>query len=150
MEGDDVPDRVLAPSKKCRCPECGTLTKASLRSGRLYEHDAPEGASPYPNSGAVVVAGSELVNSYKCACGAWARITSKGALARHAMPEGQGGPLSGELIEAPAARTPRRVAELLRMVPPAPTEGWAKPVTGDSGSSVYAIPAGLPGHGRRR
>ncbi|MFE4874157.1 hypothetical protein [Streptomyces sp. NPDC056682] len=147
-----MPKRVLAPSKKCVCPECGTPTKASVRSGRLYEHDAPEGASPCPKSGAVVVAGPELVNSYECACGTWARVTSKGALARHVMPEGQGCPLSGELIKTPAARErPRRVAGgLLRMVPPAPTEGWAKPVTGGSASSVYAIPAGLPGHGGRR
>ncbi|MFF3910278.1 hypothetical protein ACFYZJ_30960 [Streptomyces sp. NPDC001848] len=59
---------------------------------------------------------------------------------------------SGEPIETPAARErPRRVADgLLRLVPPTPTEGWAKPVTGGSGSSVYAIPAGLPRHGRRR
>ncbi|MEU8472160.1 hypothetical protein AB0F30_30435 [Streptomyces sp. NPDC029006] len=105
-----------------------------------------------PEIRAVVVAGSELANSYECACGTWARITSKGTLARHSMPEGQGCPLSGEPIETPGARErPRRVADgLLRLVPPTPTEGWAKPVTGGSGSSVYAIPAGLPGHGRRR
>lgn len=146
-----MPKRVLGAAKKCVCPECGTPTKASLRSGRLYEHAIPDGVSPCPKSGAVVVAGSELVNSYECACGTWARITSKGALARHSMPEGQGCPLSGELIEAPAARErPRRADGLLRMVPPPPTEGWTKPVTSGSGSSVYAIPAGLPGHGRRR
>lgn len=147
-----MPKCVLAPAKKCICPECGTPTKASLRSGRLYEHDAPEGTGPGPKSGTVVVTGSERVNSYECACGTWARITSKGALARHSMPEGQWCPLSGEPIETPAARKrPRRVADgPLRMVPPAPTEGWAKPVTSGSGSSVYAIPAGLPGHGRRR
>ncbi|MEV5609097.1 hypothetical protein [Streptomyces sp. NPDC052225] len=146
-----MPKRVLAPSKAHIC-ECGTATKASLRSGRLYEHDAPDGTGPCAKSGAVVVAGSELVNSYECACGTWARVTSKGALARHVMPEGPGCPLSGEPIETRAApQRPRRVGGgLVRMVPLAPTEGWAKPVTGGSGSSVYAIPAGLPGHGRRR
>ncbi len=147
-----MPKRVLAPSKKCICPECGTPTKASLRSGRLYEHDAPDGAGLCPKSGAVVVAGPELVNSYECACGTWARVTSKGTLARHLMPDGQGCPLSGEPIETPAAQErPRRVPDgLLHMVQSASTEGWAKPVTGGSGSSVYAMPAGLPGHGRRR
>jgi len=147
-----MPKRVLAPTKACICPECGTQTKASLRSGRLYEHDAPERTGPCPKSGAVVVTGPELVNTYECACGTWARITSKGALARHAMPEGQWCPLSGEPVVTPAVQDrPRRVPDgVLRMVPPAPTDGWAKPVTGGSGSSVYAIPAGLPGHGRRR
>ncbi|WP_262985361.1 hypothetical protein [Streptomyces sp. SDr-06] len=38
-------------SKKYVCPEHDTPTKASLRSGRLYEHDAPDG--PCPESGAV-------------------------------------------------------------------------------------------------
>ncbi|MFD5818407.1 hypothetical protein [Streptomyces sp. NPDC127038] len=96
----------------------------------------------------MVLTGPELQNNYECACGTWARITHKNTLAQHLMPEGEPCPLSGEPITAPAA--PRPVVDgLLRLVPPAPTQGWAKPVT-SGGSSVFAILAGLPGHGRRR
>ncbi|MFE5853446.1 hypothetical protein ACFQ61_09550 [Streptomyces sp. NPDC056500] len=94
--------------------------------------------------------GKELANDYECACGAWARITHKDTLAQHSMPEGERCPLSGEPIGTPP--TPRPVPDgVLRMVPPAPAQGWrAHPVTTSGGSSVYATPAGLPGHGRRR
>ncbi|MDX3589054.1 hypothetical protein [Streptomyces europaeiscabiei] len=94
--------------------------------------------------------GKELTNSYECACGTWARITHKDTLAQHLMPEGERCPLSGEPIRTPA--TPRPVVNgLLRMVPPAPAQGWrAESAPSSGGSSVYAILAGLPGHGRRR
>ncbi|MFF4542153.1 hypothetical protein [Streptomyces aureus] len=121
----------------------------SLRTGHLYDHSVPGCPSICPKSGTVVLAGPELQNSYECACGTWVRITHKNALAQHSVPEGERCPLSGEPITTPVA--PRPVVEgLLRMVPPAPTQGWAKPVTSGGGSSVYAILAGLPGHGRRR
>jgi ribosomal protein L32 len=140
-----MPERAHALTEAYVCPECGTQTKASRRSGRLYEHPAPSQAGLCPKSGHVVLPGED---SYECACGAWARVTHKKTLAQHSTPEGERCPLSGEPTEAPAARPV--VDGLLRMVPPAPSHGWAKPVTAGSGSSVYAIPAGLPGHGRRR
>lgn len=150
MKGDDVPRRVLAPTKLVVCPECGVPTKASLRNGHLYEHPAPDRPGICPKSGQVVVTGKELTNSYECACGTWARITHKDTLAQHLMPEGERCPLSGEPIRTPA--TPRPVVNgLLRMVPPAPAQGWrAESAPSSGGSSVYAILAGLPGHGRRR
>ncbi|WP_381805334.1 hypothetical protein [Streptomyces niveus] len=144
-----MPRRVLAPSKPFICPECAAPTKASLRNGHLYEHPAPGSPGICPKSGDVVLNGRELTSSYECACGTWARITHKKTLAQHSMPEGERCPLSGEPIRAAA---PRPVVDgLVRMVPPAPAQGWrAKPVTSSGGSSVYAILAGLPGHGRRR
>lgn len=149
VKGDHMPKRGLAPTKVCVCPECGATTKASLRNGHLYEHSAPGHPGICPKSGEVVLTGPELENSYECACGTWVRITHKGTLAQHSMPEGERCPLSGEPIVARAA--PRPVVDgLLRMVPAAPAQGWAKPVTSSGGSSVYAILAGLPGHGRRR
>jgi hypothetical protein len=141
-----MPRRGLAPTKAFICPDCRSLTKASLRNGHLYEHPAPGRPDICPKSGEVVLTGPELQNSYECACGTWARITHKDTLAQHAMPEGERCPLSGEPVTAPATR-PRVVDGLLRLVPPEPTHGWAKPVTSSSGSSVYAI---LAGHGRRR
>ncbi|WP_406363748.1 hypothetical protein OID55_41515 (plasmid) [Streptomyces sp. NBC_00715] len=144
-----MPRRGLAPTKACVCPDCGSPTKASLRNGHLYEHSAPGRPGICPTSGTVVLTGPQLQNSYECACGTWARITHKDTLAQHSMPEGERCPLSGEPITTPTARPPV-VDGLLRLVPPAPTQGWAKPVTSGSGSSVYAILAGLPGHGRRR
>ncbi|MEU2873062.1 hypothetical protein ABZ769_28330 [Streptomyces olivoreticuli] len=145
-----MPRRGFAPTKSVVCPECGTPTRASLRNGHLYEHPAPGLSGICPKSGEVVVTGKELTNSYECACGTWARITHKDTLAQHSMPEGERCPLSGEPIRTSAAPRPVVDGEL-RMVPPAPTQGWrAEPVTSSGGSSVYAIPAGLPGHGRRR
>jgi hypothetical protein len=144
-----MPRRGLAPTKVYVCPECGTRTKASLRNGHLYEHSAPGRPGICPKSGEVVLTGPELKNSYECACGTWVRITHKDALAQHSMPEGERCPLSGEPIVTPSFSRPV-VDGLLRLVPPTPTKGWAKPVTSSGGSSVYAIPAGLPGHGRRR
>ncbi|MEU9095638.1 hypothetical protein [Streptomyces sp. NPDC048428] len=143
-----MPRHTHAPTKPYVCPECSTKTKASLRNGHLYEHPAPDGSGPCARSGHVVLSGKELKDSYECACGTWARVTHKKTLAQHPMPEGERCPLSGEPIQAPATRPV--VKGLLRPVPAAPTHGWAKPVTTGSGSSVYAIPAGLPGHGRRR
>lgn len=146
-----MPRRGFAPTKLVACPECGVPTKASLRNGHLYEHPASGRPGICPKSGEVVVTGEELTNSYECACGTWARITHKDTLAQHSMPEGERCPLSGEPIRrTPAA--PRPVVDgLLRMVPPAPTQGWrTEPAPSSGGSSVYAIPAGLPGHGRRR
>ncbi|MFF3733298.1 hypothetical protein ACFYXM_24010 [Streptomyces sp. NPDC002476] len=144
-----MPRRVLAPTKPIDCPECGTPTKASLRNGHLYEHAAPGRPGICPKSGEVVVTGKELKNSYECACGTWARITHKGTLAQHPMPEGEQCPLSGEPIRTAASRPV--VDGLLRMVAPAPAQGWrAERIASSSGSSVYAIPAGLPGRGRRR
>ncbi|MBB4987168.1 MULTISPECIES: hypothetical protein [Streptomyces] len=143
-----MPRRALAPTKVHVCPECGTTTKASLRSGCLHEHPTPSRPGLCPKSGEVVLPVKELENSYECACGAWSRVTYKKALAQHLMPEGERCPLSGEPLQAPAVRPV--VDGLLRLVPPAPSRGWAQPVTGRSGASVYAIPAGLPGHGRRR
>jgi hypothetical protein len=91
------------------------------------------------------------MNSYECACGTWARITYKNALAWHVMPEGEDCPLSGEPVSAPAAACSIVGDGVLRMVRPAPEKGWrTEPVANSGGSSVYAIPAGLPGHGRRR
>lgn len=144
-----MPRRVLAPTKLILCPECGTPTKASLRNGHLYEDPAPGCPGICPKSGEMVVTGKELTNSYECACGTWARITHKDTLAQHPMPDWERCPLSGEPNRTPAA--PRPVVDgLLRMVPPAPAQGWrAEPVPSSGGSSVYAIPAGLPGHGRR-
>ncbi|MFE3883144.1 hypothetical protein ACFXPQ_09560 [Streptomyces lydicus] len=144
-----MPRRGFAPTKLVVCPECAAPTKASLRNGHLYEHPAPGRPGICPKSGEVVLTGKELTNSYECACGSWARITHKGTLAQHHMPEGERCPLSGEPIRTAA---PRPVVDgLLRMVPPAPTQGWrAEPVTSSGGSSVYATSAGLPGHGRRR
>ncbi len=145
-----MPRRVLAPTKLVVCPECGVPTKASLRNGHLYEHPAPDRPGNCPKSGAVVVSGKELTNSYECACGTWARVTHKDTLAQHLMPEGKHCPLSGEPLTTSDARRPV-VDGLLRMVPPPPAQGWrAEPVPSSGGSSVYAIPAGLPGHGRRR
>lgn len=144
-----MPKRGLAPTKVCVCPVCGAPAKASLRTGHLYEHSAPGRPGICPKSGEVVLTGPELKDSYECACGNWVRVTHKNALAQHSIPEGERCPLSGEPIGAPAA--PRPVVDgLLRMVPPAPTQGWAKPVTSGGGSSVYTMSAGLPGHGRRR
>ncbi|WP_097868434.1 hypothetical protein [Streptomyces sp. rh34] len=94
------------------------------------------------------MSGEDLENSYECACGAWVRITHKGGLARHSLPDAEPCPLSGEPVDVPAERP--TVRGLLRMVPPAPAQGWEKPAAGRGGSSVYAIPAGLPGGGRRR
>ncbi|MET9110041.1 hypothetical protein [Streptomyces zhihengii] len=143
-----MPRHAQAPTKTYVCPECGRKTRASLRNGHLYEHPAPDGSGPCAKSGHIVLSGSELVGHYECACGTWARITHKKALAQHSMPEGEHCPLSGEPIQAPPARPV--VKGLLRPVPPAPARGWAKPVTTAGGASVYAIPAGLPGLGRRR
>ncbi|MEN8655506.1 hypothetical protein ABCR94_34270 [Streptomyces sp. 21So2-11] len=145
-----MPRRPLAPTKLVVCPECGVPTKASLRNGHLYEHPAPNRPGICPKSGAVVVTGKELANSYECACGTWARVTRKDTLAQHLAPEGTRCLLSGEPLTT--SNAPRPVVDgLLRVVPPAPAQGWrAKPVPSSGGSSVYAIPAGLPGHGRRR
>ncbi|WP_327166769.1 hypothetical protein [Streptomyces zaomyceticus] len=89
-----------APTKAYVCPECGTKTKASLRTGRLYEHPAPDGSGPCAKSRHVVLSGKELKDSYACACGTWARVTHKKTLAQHSMPEGDRCPLSGEPIQA--------------------------------------------------
>lgn len=146
-----MPRHAHAPTKTKAyvCPECGARTKASLSSGRLYEHPVPGLPDPCPKSRQVVLSGKELTGNYECACGTRARITHKKTLAQHLMPEGERRPLSGEPIQTPAARP--AVDGLLRMVAPAPAQGWrAEPVPSTGGSSVYAIPAGLPGHDRRR
>jgi hypothetical protein len=62
------------------------------------------------------------------------RVTHKGTLARHPVPAGERCPLSGEPIVAPAATRPV-VDVLLRMVPPAPTQGRSR-------SQAAAVPAG--------
>jgi hypothetical protein len=130
-----MPRRGLASTKVCVCPECGAPTKASLRNGHLYEHSAPERPGICPKSGEVVLTGSELKNSYECACGTWVRITHKDTLAQHSMPEGERCPLSGEPIVAPAALRPV-VDGPLRMVPPP-----RRPKGGRSRSSAAAAPA---------
>ncbi|MER5887018.1 hypothetical protein ABT160_24605 [Streptomyces sp. NPDC001941] len=156
-----MPKQGRAPwkTKPITCPACGTRTKASLATGRLYEHPAPAGPGTCPKSRTVVLGGEEIQDSYECACGTWARTTLKNKLAEHHMPEGERCPLSGEPISAP---TPRPAGQgVVRMVAAPPAHGWRRerldssdssnPERADSSgsSSVYAILAGLPGHGRR-
>lgn len=143
-----MPKRVPAKTKTWICPKCGTQTKASRRSGRLYEHTVPASSEACPMSGQTVLNAAELENSYECACGTWTRVSTKGTLYDHHMPDGDACPLSREPIGAAPPRP--TVTGILRIVPPAPTNGWAKPVTSGRGSSVYATPAGLPGLGLRR
>lgn len=144
--------REPAPTKAQTCPKCGVETKVSLRNGHLYPHQAPGRPGPCPMSGEIVLDASALEGRYECACGTWARVNRKGLLYEHRMSdEDEVCPLSGEPIQV-AADQPSRLAIRghLRMVPPAPNGGWEKHVGSGSSSSVYAILAGLPGHGRRR